>query len=68
MALSRTTGALAVLAVVVVALGALVSVLDLLGSSYVTPSAVVLGLVAAVALLGAALGSRAAQRLESAYW
>lgn len=68
MATSRTTGGLAVLAVVVTAVGALVSLLGLPSTAHLASSAVVLAVVVAVALLGAAIGSRAARRLDTAYW
>jgi hypothetical protein len=68
MVTSRSTGTIAVLLVVVTAIGALVSVLGLLASSYVVPSAVVLAVVAAVAFGGGILGTRAANRLGSPYW
>jgi len=68
MVTSRTTGAVAVLLVVATAIGALVSLLGLLGSSYVAPSAVVLAVIAAVAVGGGVLGARAAKRLGSPYW
>ncbi|WP_254545245.1 hypothetical protein [Halomarina pelagica] len=65
---SRPIGALAVLVVVGSALGALLSLRDLLASEYAAAAATVLVLVAVAVVLTSALGARAARLLRNPYW